>query len=723
MTRTVPVIGRLTPYRVAALACVAVLSASSLAVLYHVADVVGGLEYFWPVLVGSLLLAAVAQAVRPRVALGVAATLLTAGFVAYVLTAPESYTSTLSVGAVAEDVVALLTGYSVFRMVNVTVWALAMAPAPAFLTWYFAFRERYVAATSVAGLALGFFVLTGDSGTVATLVGVLAGAGAVGLGTLDAYGATRRQLEVLAVAAALMTVAPAVVTAVPGGSASPIVPGSDTAPTGSIVSAGEHVGVGGAIELSPKVQFVVRSESATYWRVAAYDRYTGSGWIRTGDGGELAGPPGPSERIVQNVTAKRPLSAMPAAAEPVSVSGVDYTVTSAGNPVPENAIEANESYRIVSERLQPRTELLENAGTDYPDTVTERYLQVPDTTGEQVSALADRVTANASTPYEKARAVESWLEANKSYSLSGAGAEGNIVRHFLLEAEQGYCVHFASAMTVLLREEGVPARFVTGYAPGQRVDGETSVVRGLDSHAWVEVYFPDVGWVRFDPTPAGPRQQAEQTRLDEARQQNESGVDTAGSDRTTTTTTTTDAGQNGDSGPTSTTTTSTTNATNGSGAGAGAASTLPPGYRNQPGVGADGAATTGSDGGLPSLPEPRVLLLWGVLLGGVYAGLRRLGVFERAYRAVWLRWLPRDDPARVVDGAYERVEYLLGRRYRPRRNGETVREYLSALDAPEEARRVAELRERARYRGEVTAEDADAAAEGLRALVGENGRP
>ncbi|QLC33530.1 DUF4129 domain-containing protein [Halarchaeum sp. CBA1220] len=714
MTRTIPVLGRLTPYRLGALACVAVLSASSLAVLYHVLDVVGGLDYFWPVLAGALLLAAAAQAVRPRVALGVGSLLLAAGFGVYVATAPESYTAALTAARVAEDVLAFLTGYSVFRMVNVTVWALAMVPTPAFLTWYFALRERYAAAVGVAGLALGFFVCTGDSGTVATLVGVLAGAGAVGLGTLDRYGATRQQLEALAVAAALMTVAPAVVTAVPGGSAAPIVPGSDTAPSGSIVSAGERVGVGGAIELSPEVQFVVESDVSTYWRVAVYDRYTGSGWVRTGDGGTLAGPPGASTRITQTVTAKRPLSAMPAAAEPVSASGVDYSVTSGGNPVPTNALAANESYRVVSEHPRTWPDLLANAGTDYPESVTERYLQVPDTTGDRVGALAERVTENASTPYAKARAVESWLEANKSYSLAGAGADGNLVRHFLLDAEQGYCVHFASAMVVLLREEGVPARFATGYTAGQHVGNDTHVVRGLDSHAWVEVYFPDVGWVRFDPTPADPREQAEQARLDDARERNESGVDAAGSEPTTTTTATTDPEP--DDGRT-TTTTAAANATNGSGA-VGATPTLPPGYERP-----DAGTATASDGGLPSLPEPRVLALWGVLLGGVLVGLRRLGVFSRAYRAVWLRWLPRGDPARTVDGAYARVEYVLGRRRRPRRDGETVREYLRAIDAPDAARRIAALRERARYRGDVTSADAAAARDELRELVGENGRP
>lgn len=715
--RRVPVLGRVTAYRLAALACVAVLSASSLAVLYHVTDVVGGLTYFWVVLVGSLALAAVVQAVRPRVAVAVAALLLGGGLVVYVLTAPPSYTSTLTVATGIGDVVALLTGFSVLRMVNVVVWALAMVPAPAFLTWYFAFRERYAAAAGVAGLALGFFVLTGDSATVPTLVGVLAAAGAVGFGTLDAYGATRRQLEAVALAAACMTLAPVAVSAVPGGQgASPVVPGTETAPTGGLVGAGAHVGVGGPLSLSPKVEFVARSPQSAYWRVAVYDRYTGDGWLRTGNGeGKLAGPGWSSGRFVQRVTAEQSLPSMPSVADPVAVSGVAHHVSSGGNPVPNGSVTANESYRVVSERPQSNPSVLRRAGTDYPASVTGRYLQVPDSTGSRVKALADNVTADAGTPYAKARAVESWLQANKNYSLDGPAANGHLVRTFLFDSKTGYCVHFASAMAVMLREEGVPARFVTGYAPGERVNATTSVVRGTDAHAWVEVYFPNVGWVRFDPTPAGKRKAAARRILTDARQQNESGVDVGASASTTTTRT---GGASGGTGATTTAATTTGNAN--ASAGVSVTPRVPRQYRGGRGVG--GAASGSSNGG-PTLPEPRVLALWAVVLAGVAAAMRRLGLFERAYRAVWLRWLPRGDPATVVESAYDRVEYLLGRRRRPRRANETVREYVRHVNAPEAAVDVAAARERARYRGDADDEDAAEARADLRSLLGGNGRP
>lgn len=71
--------------------------------------------------------------------------------------------------------------------------------------------------------------------------------------------------------------------------------------------------------------------------------------------------------------------------------------------------------------------------------------------------------------------------------------------------DAGYCTYYATTMVTMLRSQGVPARFVVGYTTGEQVGDDRYRVRGLNSHAWVQVYFPDVGWVRFDPTPAGPR--------------------------------------------------------------------------------------------------------------------------------------------------------------------------------------------------------------------------
>jgi hypothetical protein len=113
----------------------------------------------------------------------------------------------------------------------------------------------------------------------------------------------------------------------------------------------------------------------------------------------------------------------------------------------------------------------------------------------------------------------------------------------------------------------------------------------------------------------------------------------------------------------------------------------------------------------PSLPPREHLALGAVVLVGAVAGLRRSGVTERAYRSVWLRHVRRSDPESDVERAFERLTYLLERRHRPRRDGETVRQYLDEVGASREARRLAELRERSRYGGHTTEAMADEAVE------------
>jgi len=92
--------------------------------------------------------------------------------------------------------------------------------------------------------------------------------------------------------------------------------------------------------------------------------------------------------------------------------------------------------------------------------------------------------------------------------------------------DAGYCTYYATTMVTMLRSQDVPARFVTGYTDGERVDEDRQVVRGLNAHAWVEVYFPEYGWVQFDPTPGGPREAVREQNLQQARDNEETAVDT-----------------------------------------------------------------------------------------------------------------------------------------------------------------------------------------------------
>ncbi|MFB6122637.1 MAG: DUF3488 and DUF4129 domain-containing transglutaminase family protein [Haloferacaceae archaeon] len=711
-----------TAFRPAALLSVALLTFSYTSVLYHVTDVVGGRSLMVGLVVGSLAVAVVVgRVLRVRTAVFLTALLLGGGLVVYFLSVPQSQRALISPGRVVADTLALLTGLSILRLTQANVWALAVTPGPVFLSWYFAVRDRYGWSVAVGGVALGLVVLTGDAGAVTTLAGVVGAVGAVGFGTVDRYGGSAVQFDTLVVLLAAMVVVTASLSLVPGGAAEPVLPSrSATTVEANLVEADDSIDVLGSIRLSPEVRFTVESPEGEYWQTATFNRYTGSGWVRAGETtpyeDDLRYPPGPSRPLEQTVTAKTTLGAMPAAWRPTDVDGpaADETlVTPQGGLRPETAIETNASYTVTSQLPEYTTAQLRRAGTDYPDHVEAQYLQLPESTSDRVRRLSSEVTANESTPYGKATAVEAYLEANKEYSLTVERPRGDVADSFLFEMDAGYCTYYATTMVVMLRAEGVPARFVTGYTAGERAGGEW-VVRGLDSHAWVQVYFPDVGWVRFDPTPAGPRETAERTRLAEARQNADPGVDTTATDPSAGASTPTPMPTPSDS--------ETRNVTpaqsNVDAAEGGVEVSTTPAAPLDAGDGG---------GGLPDLPSQRVLALWGVALVGISAGARRTGLNRRLHRAVWLRYQRRgDDPNADAVRAFRRLESLLERRYRPREASETPRAYVRSVartDDSERMRDVLRAYERARYGRGLTRDEADAAVRTVNELVRESTYP
>ncbi|WP_424007068.1 transglutaminase TgpA family protein [Haloferax denitrificans] len=705
-----------------------VLIGAFLAVVYDITNVVGRRDQFVLLAAGTLALATVVGwTLRPRYALGLAVLIAGGGFAAYFLALPESQVALLSPERLLADTFALLSGLSALRLLSADVWALAVTPGPVFLAWYLAVRGRIAPAVAVAGSGLGLFVLTTDATGTLTLLGVGAGMAAVGLDGIDRFGSAGGQLDVLTVVLAAMVVLSATVTVLPGAGGSPVIADGGVAeqPTveASLVSADDRISVVGSISLSPQVRFEVQSTSPDYWQTATFDRYTGDGWVRTGDtrdyeGGRLAGPEGPSRLVRQTVTPATPLDSMPAAWRPVAVSGDienETLVTQQGNLRPDRAVEIGETYNVTSAVPQYTAASLRRTGTDYPDEIRERYLALPDSTSDRVRDRAAEITGDAETPYDKAVAVEKWLEANKEYSLRVSRPDGDIAESFLFEMDAGYCTYYASTMVVLLRSEGVPARFVTGYTTGERVGGDRYVVRGLDSHAWVEVYFEDTGWVRFDPTPAGPRQDAESTTLSDARDEGQTGVDTNE----------TNVESNETEQPTTTATDTETPTEDGNETNATPAGGSPPGPSIDERLGVtptgDGAVEDDEGGGLvPEMPSRETILVGLVGLLGVVAGVRRtrLPAHLRFATAAYQRRT--DSPADDVFRAYDRLELALEREYRPRRPGETVRAYLDSLSrvgVDERTRQVGRLYERAKYGDGVTRADADEAVAAANAVV------
>jgi hypothetical protein len=290
------------------------------------------------------------------------------------------------------------------------------------------------------------------------------------------------------------------------------------------------LGVIGAVKLDPTVVMRVEFpdqrgpvQGALYFRGAAYDTYDGRSWAnrlssrrmldRTPDGVFVV--PSPQASAVVGADSLRQEILIEALDTTVlfgvsfieSVKGGFPVVQSDGVgglylPYPTSA-RFQYSVSSVPDRLLEVDRTTESLS--YPGSIRKHFLQLPDT-GPRVASLAREVTAAARTPYDMARAVEQHLRQNYQYSLDvGTAVSASPIEDFLFTRKTGYCEHYATAMVVMLRTLGVPARLVTGFLPGVWNDfGNYYSVRQQDAHAWVEVYFPRSGWVTFDPTPTVP---------------------------------------------------------------------------------------------------------------------------------------------------------------------------------------------------------------------------
>ena len=136
------------------------------------------------------------------------------------------------------------------------------------------------------------------------------------------------------------------------------------------------------------------------------------------------------------------------------------------------------------------------------DQISRTYTVLPSHLEQPVYDLALEISSIASSPYDKALALQSWLSRSCRYTLEvdNQPANEDFVTRFLLETKEGYCTYFASAMTVLCRMAGLPARYIEGYLAEPDENGE-ALVTGLSAHAWTEVYFKGFGWLTFDATP------------------------------------------------------------------------------------------------------------------------------------------------------------------------------------------------------------------------------
>jgi transglutaminase-like putative cysteine protease len=175
---------------------------------------------------------------------------------------------------------------------------------------------------------------------------------------------------------------------------------------------------------------------------------------------------------------------------------------------------SGERYQVLSAVSSLTVRELKNVGTKYPDWVLNQYLQLPSSITPRTRALAQQIASGLTNQYEITDAVTQYLRENITYSrvIPAIPANQEPIDWFLFDLKEGFCNYYATAEVILLRSLGIPARLAVGYAQGEGVtqqtpglpanvnDKQTYQVREKDSHAWPQVFFPDIGWVEFEPT-------------------------------------------------------------------------------------------------------------------------------------------------------------------------------------------------------------------------------
>jgi len=278
------------------------------------------------------------------------------------------------------------------------------------------------------------------------------------------------------------------------------------------VSFSDAIRLGQAPNLGDRIVFYVDTPTPHFWRAVTYDFYTGAGWRTT--------ETDRSDKVVPSFLERAKLDAtfsivvphanlLFGANEPAKVNvpfqfqtGEDKAYSTSLRAVNRN--DAQTKYTTSSLVSTATKEQLRKATTTYPSVIKAKYLQLPSSVPDRVAKLAQTITATKTTPYDKAEAVETYLRNTYRYStvVKTAPPGRDPVDYFLFDLKADFCEYFASSMAVLLREVGVPARVVEGFTAGDLDQSDRYAVKELNAHAWVEAYFPQYGWIEFEPTPS-----------------------------------------------------------------------------------------------------------------------------------------------------------------------------------------------------------------------------
>lgn len=219
--------------------------------------------------------------------------------------------------------------------------------------------------------------------------------------------------------------------------------------------------------------------------------------------GSAAGPTEPRTVSVTLRTLRDEKLVLPTEPRSVDVDGEWFYDDSRDEVTGNSATTPGMTYSFeVFARDLTADALRASTGDDIDD---PNVVEVPESAHrDDVRAVAEEIVAGTTTRYDAAVALQSYFRDGSNFTYSTEvpeGATDDTVWNFLQDRE-GYCVQFATSMTMMARAVGIPARLAVGFLPGERSGDNVFQVTGKDSHAWPELYFPGQGWVRFEPTPA-----------------------------------------------------------------------------------------------------------------------------------------------------------------------------------------------------------------------------
>jgi transglutaminase-like putative cysteine protease len=298
---------------------------------------------------------------------------------------------------------------------------------------------------------------------------------------------------------------------------------------------GNGFSIDGSFVSSESPVLTIAAPRNFYLRTATYDRYTGSGFVRSSaeerrvPAGELLFPDYTPEQpliadafdleTVSIVHLKSTGGAIFTPGYPVQVSVPSVVLETGGEPFiggleSASSVPAGTGYVVTALVSRATQAQLGSAGQDYPPEIVERYLDLPAGVTTRTRDLALQIVDGAETPFEMAERLADFLRTSDEFRYETTATtpddpNADIVDFFLFDPEGriGYCEYYATTMAVMARTLGLPSRVAVGYAPGEPQstvgpDRESNVylVRDGNAHAWAEVYFPGYGWERFEAT-------------------------------------------------------------------------------------------------------------------------------------------------------------------------------------------------------------------------------